>query len=174
MIYKTLQPHKQLSVKNLRNITILNSVLGFKKESILNFKRRISNISDLSDEVKQFTPEQSFNVSQLSKSNKRKFNAEMSYDQIRKKQYKLPKFGSKGVRPSRSWGEENNKSGLKSYPSLDASLFDSKSDDQENVLDYKSPFYHAISKLSQKRRKYLNSCSNQSSFNSRDSIGLSP
>ena len=118
----------------------------------------MSNISDLSDDVKSFTPEQSFNLSQLSKSNQKQFNAELSYDQIRRRQFKLPKFRfvARSVSPV---ALDPAKLGLSAESSLDASVFESKSSGDENVNSYKSPYFHAISKIYKRRQKLFSSYS---------------
>ena len=64
-----------------------------KDELVRRPRKRSSNFSDISDEVKSMISEESFSISQLSKSPQRhnRFNAKLSYDKIKQKKLKITK-----------------------------------------------------------------------------------
>ena len=73
-------------------VTANNYVKEESKEGFNLEERKDSNLSDLSDEIKDISPDRSFRLSQSPNSVSSIFNAEKSYDKMRSRVHKPPKF----------------------------------------------------------------------------------
>ena len=99
MFYAILDQNKNLhseAIKKEPKIKALFESLASKQEGddilVRRPRKRSSNFSDLSDEVKSMISEESFSMSQLSKSPQHnRFNARLSYDKIKLKKLKITK-----------------------------------------------------------------------------------